>query len=769
MKYLGKITDNKDLVTKEYVDGNIPDISGKQDAIEVDGILEGDGEGNISAATTQEVTTLSIDSAPTQNSNNLVTSGGIYTALQNAGGGSLPTQSGNSGKFLTTDGTDPSWADTPEEVFIATYNTTTYADVLAAYNAGKTLFVKNGSYTAPLATYSSDTFNFYVFVMGSCYRYSVSSTGWTTGTLSFQSSLPSQSGNSGKFLTTNGSALSWGNSPVTSVNTQTGAVVLTASDVGALPDSTTIPTKVSDLTNDSGFISGYTETDPTVPSWAKADSKPSYTASEVGAASSSHTHGNITNGGDITATAPTIASGDKLIINDESASKITNGPSFGTSTTTYLRNDGSWATPASAVTSVNSKTGAVTLSASDVGALPDSTVIPTLPTMDATPTNGNSSNVVSSDGVYDMVMGRTKIYTASCTTAAATAAKVATLDDSTGFSLTAGVIVAVRFTYGNSATTPTLRVDGSATGTAKTIAIPSSATAYTTGNGTTYNTWGAYETVLFTYTGTYWAHLPSGYLGYLAYNLASGAVPQTRTVNSKALSSNITLSASDVGALPDSTSIPTKVSDLTNDSGFISSYTETDPTVPSWAKASSKPSYTASEVGAAPTSHASTATTYGTGTSSNYGHVKLSDSTSSTSSTTGGIAATPAAVKAAYDLANGKQNPLVAGTDYATPGSIPLASTTTPSMDGTASYGSGTSFARNDHVHPTDTSRAPLASPALTGTPTAPTAAAGTNTTQIATTAFVGTALDNRITYGNTDLTAGTSSLSTGVIYLVYE
>ena len=37
--------------------------------------------------------------------------------------------------------------------------------------------------------------------------------------------------------------------------------------------------------------------------------------------------------------------------------------------------------------------------------------------------------------------------------------------------------------------------------------------------------------------------------------------------------------------------------------------------------------------------------------------------------------------------------------------------------------------------------RAPLASPALTGTPTAPTAAAGTNTTQIATTAFVTSAI----------------------------
>ena len=35
----------------------------------------------------------------------------------------------------------------------------------------------------------------------------------------------------------------------------------------------------------------------------------------------------------------------------------------------------------------------------------------------------------------------------------------------------------------------------------------------------------------------------------------------------------------------------------------------------------------------------------------------------------------------------------------------PTASTTTPSMDGTASYGSGTSYARSNHVHPTDTSR----------------------------------------------------------------
>lgn len=42
--------------------------------------------------------------------------------------------------------------------------------------------------------------------------------------------------------------------PVDSVNGQTGDVVLTASDVGALSDDTVIPTKTSDLTNDSGYI-----------------------------------------------------------------------------------------------------------------------------------------------------------------------------------------------------------------------------------------------------------------------------------------------------------------------------------------------------------------------------------------------------------------------------------------------------------------------------------------------------------------------------------
>jgi hypothetical protein len=60
-----------------------------------------------------------------------------------------------------------------------------------------------------------------------------------------------------------------------------------------------------------------------------------------------------------------------------------------------------------------------------------------------------------------------------------------------------------------------------------------------------------------------------------------------------------------------------------------------------------------------------------------------------------------------------------------------------PQMDGTASAGTRPRWSRGNHVHPTDTSRAPVVSPNLSGLPTAPTAATGTNNTQIATTAFV--------------------------------
>lgn len=64
-----------------------------------------------------------------------------------------------------------------------------------------------------------------------------------------------------------------------------------------------------------------------------------------------------------------------------------------------------------------------------------------------------------------------------------------------------------------------------------------------------------------------------------------------------------------------------------------------------------------------------------------------------------------------------------------------------PIMDGVPTPGTGTTWSRNDHVHPTDTSRAPVNSPTFTGDPKAPTPAPGDNDTSVATTAFVQTAI----------------------------
>ncbi len=46
---------------------------------------------------------------------------------------------------------------------------------------------------------------------------------------------------------------------------------------------------------------------------------------------------------------------------------------------------------------------------------------------------------------------------------------------------------------------------------------------------------------------------------------------------------------------------------------------------------------------------------------------------------------------------------------------VPVASSTTPAMNGTATVGAGTTWARADHIHPTDTSRASVASVTAAG------------------------------------------------------
>ncbi|EIG9107725.1 TPA: phage tail protein [Escherichia coli] len=114
-------------------------------------------------------------------------------------------------------------------------------------------------------------------------------------------------------------------------------------------------------------------------------------------------------------------------------------------------------------------------------------------------------------------------------------------------------------------------------------------------------------------------------------------------------------------------------------------------------------------------------------TTTQKGIVQLSSATNSTSET---LAATPKAVKAAYDLANGKYTAQNATTTQK--GIVQLSSATNSTSETLAATPKSVKAVMDE-----TNKKAPLNSPALTGTPTTPTAPQGTNSTQIASTAFV--------------------------------
>lgn len=140
----------------------------------------------------------------------------------------------------------------------------------------------------------------------------------------------------------------------------------------------------------------------------------------------------------------------------------------------------------------------------------------------------------------------------------------------------------------------------------------------------------------------------------------------------------------------------------------------------------------------------------------------------------GTVSTTADGLAPAFSNANKDTSTDIANTDYlydATTGKYQKLPATafsdTTYTDGTAGY---TLKAKQDGSgNVITTTYAPLASPALTGTPTAPTATAGDNSTQIATTAFVTSAISGitgamifKGTVG-TGGTAGTSLPTTGV------
>ena len=159
---------------------------------------------------------------------------------------------------------------------------------------------------------------------------------------------------SAAFIIVPGSGGGSGGSGVDSVNGMTGEVVLSAADVGALPNTTIIPSKTSQLTNDSGYITA---------SGAPVQSVDGETGVVITNAIKS-TQQNLS---DEQKAQARINIGAGTSSFDGNYSSLSGKPTI-PSNTSQLNNDSGFITSENApVKSVNNKTGEVVLSADDVG------------------------------------------------------------------------------------------------------------------------------------------------------------------------------------------------------------------------------------------------------------------------------------------------------------------------------------------------------------------------------------------------------------------
>lgn len=162
--------------------------------------------------------------------------------VQPSSGGGLPSQAGNAGKFLTTDGTDASWATVD-----ALPSQTGYSGrVLGTdgFVAGwvEPEIVQRG--TMPVAS-ADELGNIYQFVgttdasYTNGYFYKCVSDGLQPATYSWSAvdvqassgGLPSQTGHNGEFLTTNGTNASWSGIPIVEDSTNNNLTIATSNTI----------------------------------------------------------------------------------------------------------------------------------------------------------------------------------------------------------------------------------------------------------------------------------------------------------------------------------------------------------------------------------------------------------------------------------------------------------------------------------------------------------------------------------------------------------
>lgn len=135
----------------------------------------------------QDISTLELSDNPNSTKGYVTIDGkkhrvNLVADITGGGGSSLPDQTGHSGEFLTTDGTDASWGAVSQ---VPSTTGATQGDVLTVDSGGNAVWQAGGG------------------------------------------GLPSQTGQSGKFLTTDGTDASWSDKPLVNKATGTYSIQLT--------------------------------------------------------------------------------------------------------------------------------------------------------------------------------------------------------------------------------------------------------------------------------------------------------------------------------------------------------------------------------------------------------------------------------------------------------------------------------------------------------------------------------------------------------------
>ena len=350
-----------------------------------------------------------------------------------------------------------------------------------------------------------------------------------------------------------------------------------------------IPTAVSAFTNDAGYLTSFTETDPNVPAWAKEATKPAYDYSEITNTPEipvvpTNVSAFTNDAGYITMdSVPTIPSAVSAFTNDAgyiTAQDIPEIPTVPTNVSAFT-NDAGYLTSFTEQQVLSISHDTIFLSGGSFVVLPPAAVgfsgdyndLTNKPTIPSVPQNVST---FTNDAGYITAQDIPAIPTVPTNVSAFT-------NDAgyiTGYTETDPQFNAWNKDYNDLINKPTIPT------------VPANVSAFTNDAGYI--------------TSTDIPAIPTVPTNVSAFTNDAGYLTAANVQEAANIPTNVSAFNNDAGYLtiediPEIPAVPTNVSAFANDAGYITDYTESDPTIYSWAKAAVKPTYSYSEILNTPT------------------------------------------------------------------------------------------------------------------------------------------------------------------------